>query len=247
MKLQNNNHHVFILIISCCLFVNCKTDQSQKTNTKLDTYPDIKIASAMKNVMWKGELESKIDIDSISDKRGLYGVGPLTGLTGELLIKDGVSYVSNVKDSMMQVKKSFKVSAPFFVYANVDEWKKIDLPDSISNIKHLEVFLDQKTKNSKRPFAFKLRGEINSAKIHVQNLPKGTKVSSPKEAHQGQTNYILKNEKVDIVGFFSTEHQGIFTHHDSFLHMHLITSDESKMGHLDEVNFGSIQLFLPER
>lgn len=227
--------------------MSCKADRSNKTNTKLNTYPDIKIASAMKNVMWKGELESKIDLDSINDRKGLYGVGPLTGLTGELLIKDGVSYVSKVKDSIMQVKKSFKVSAPFFVYANVTEWKKIDLPDSISNIKQLEVFLDQKTKNSRKPFAFKLQGKIKSAKIHVQNLPKGTKVSSPKEAHQGQVNFNLENEEVDIIGFFSTEHQGIFTHHDSFLHMHLITSDASKMGHLDMVNFDSIQLFLPER
>jgi len=70
-------------------------------------------------------------------------------------------------------------------------------------------------------------------------------VSSPAEAHQGQTNYYLNNEEVEIVGFFSTEHQGVFTHHDSFLHMHLITKDKSLMGHLDELELDKVTLYLP--
>jgi acetolactate decarboxylase len=49
------------------------------------------------------------------------------------------------------------------------------------------------------------------------------------------------------IGFFSTEHKAIFTHHDTFLHMHLITTDRQKMGHLDEVFLkkGTIKLYLP--
>ena len=94
-----------------------------------------------------------------------------------------------------------------------------------------------------------MKGQIDSAKIHILNLPKGTKVSSPEEAHQGQINYAIGNSEVEIVGFFSTEHKGIFTHHDSNVHMHLITTDRRKMGHLDKVLFGSgdIKLYLPKK
>lgn len=79
------------------------------------------------------------------------------------------------------------------------------------------------------------------------NLPKGSNVSSPDDAHKGQKNYHLQNEQTDIIGFFSTEHKTIFTHHDTFLHMHLITTDRQKMGHLDEVLFkkGTMTLYLP--
>lgn len=75
----------------------------------------------------------------------------------------------------------------------------------------------------------------------------GTPVSSPAEAHQGQVNYQLNDEMSEILGFFSTSHKAVFTHHDTFLHMHLITKDRKKMGHLDEVLFspGSVRLFLP--
>ncbi len=227
------------------LFVNCNT--SKKDSTTKTTYSDISNIGAMKNVMWKGELEGIISLDTIKNKENLYGLGPKSFLTGEILINNGKSYHSIVlSDSTMLVEKTYALSAPFFVYANVNEWKKVELPKNIKTIKNLETFIDQRTITKKRPFAFKLRGKIRSGDIHVQNLHKGTKVSSPKEAHSGQTNYSLLNETVEIIGFFSTQHQGIFTHHDSFLHMHLITKDESKMGHLDKVDFDKIILFLPE-
>lgn len=39
----------------------------------------------------------------------------------------------------------------------------------------------------------------------------------------------------------------LFAHHDSFLHMHLITRNEKKMGHLDEMEIGEMKLYLPKK
>lgn len=121
------------------------------------------------------------------------------------------------------------------------------MPDSIQTIQQLEIYLDKTTKTAKRPFMFKLNGRVESAIIHVVNLPKGSKVTSPEEAHEGLTNFELENQHLDILGFFSTEHKAIFTHHDTFLHMHLLTTDKLKMGHLDEVKLekGTVKLYLP--
>ncbi|MCR9153975.1 MAG: acetolactate decarboxylase [Bacteroidetes bacterium] len=225
--------------------ISCQSGQEQKSESK--GYSDIKIVGAMKNVMWKGQLGPSINLDTISDKTGLYGLGPLSHLGGELLINNGISYVSTVNsDSSIKLEKSYDLGAPFFVYTQVKEWNEIALPPEIKTINDVEQFIDEKSKDYKRPFAFKLIGDVSSANIHIQNLPRGTKVSSPEEAHQGQINYNLSNEEVQIIGFFSTEHQGVFTHHDSFLHMHLITKDESKMGHLDELEIGTMKLYLPK-
>lgn len=229
-----------IAMISC---------NSTKKETKTsETYSDIKMVGAMKNVMWKGEIGDSIHLDTISAKNGLYGLGPESYLTGELLINNGKSYISKVtSDSTMTVEKRFDVSAPFFVYANVIEWNEIELPSNVKTIPELEKFIDEKTTNYKRPFAFKLQGNVSKAVIHILDLPQGTKVSSPDDAHQGQTNYELTDEESEIIGFFSTEHKGVFTHHDSFLHMHLITEDESKMGHLDILKIGKMKLYLPNK
>jgi len=202
----------------------------------------------MKNVMWKGQLDASINLDTISDKKGLYGLGPMSFLRGEIVINNGKSYLSKViSDSTMIVEKTFKISAPFFVYANVTDWDEIQLPPKIKNIKDVETFIDSRTTEMKKPFGFKLIGSVKEANIHIQNLPKGTQVSSPKEAHQGQINYKIENTKAEIVGFFSKEHKGVFTHHDSNVHMHLITADEKKMGHLDALQIDSMKLYLPKK
>ncbi|WP_121667987.1 acetolactate decarboxylase [Mesonia aquimarina] len=243
---MNIKHLAFGLL--AIALISCNSTPKEKNTDKTETYPDINIVGAMKNVMWKGELGSSIELDTISNKNGLYGLGPVSYLTGELLINNGKSYVSKVtSDTTMTVEKTFKTSAPFLVYGNVTQWNEVDLPSELNTIQDLEKYIVQKTSTFKRPFAFKLIGQVSSAIIHIQNLPAGTKISSPDEAHQGQTNYNIQNKDAEIIGFFSTEHKGIFTHHDSFLHMHLITKDESKMVHLDKLEIGKMKLYLPKK
>ncbi len=238
-----------ILGLTVFTLISCNSTE-KKSEKKIENQSTVQVVGAMKNVMWKGELAGTINLDTIKDKNGLYGIGPVEYLTGELLIIDGKSYVSTVTtDTTMDVKETYQVKAPFLVYANQLDWNIEDLPSNIKTIKKLEEFIDKKTLDFKRPFVFKLKGQVNGAKIHIQNLPKGTKVSSPEEAHQGQINYTLENSEVEIVGFFSTKHKGVFTHHDSNVHMHLITTDRKKMGHLDKVLFGkgNIKLYLPKK
>lgn len=240
MKYKN----LLVIVLTSIIFSCNSNNKNSETSASKN---EVKIVGAMKDVMWKGELDGKISLDTISNKKGLYGLGPESFLMGEILINNGTTYTSKVlSDSTMIVEKNAKTSAPFFVYANSTDWKTIKLPETVKSISDLETFITSQSKNSDTPFVFKLSGTVNSAEIHIQNLPKGTKVSSPKEAHQGQINYMLENEAVDIIGFYSTKHQGVFTHHDSFLHMHLITKDEKKMGHLDNIQLENATLFLPK-
>ena len=215
-----------------------------------DSNSAIQIKGAMKKVMRTGQLQGTFNLASISNEKHIYGLGPIEYLKGELLIVDGKSYASTVtSDSTMSVEETFQVKAPFFVYTSVENWEEFSLPNEVQTIPQLETYLNKVTKNLKKPFVFKLSGLIKTATIHVVNLPEGTKVRSHEEAHQGLVDYNLINEPVDIIGFFSTKHQGVFTHHDSYLHMHLITADKMKMGHLDNVKFkkDAIKLFLPNK
>lgn len=207
----------------------------------------VQITGAMRNVMWKGELQGKINLDTIANKENLYGLGPVEYLSGELMILDGKSYVSVVDGEGMTVKESFKAKAPFFVATYNKEWREMELPGNVISIQDLESYLDSLSGKYKEPFLFKLEGKVEQAKIHIVNLPTGTKVTSPEIAHQGKKDYLLKNESVILIGFYSTMHQGVFTHHDRVVHIHLITADKKKMGHLDEVKFmpGKVKIYLP--
>lgn len=210
---------------------------------------EVKIQGAMKNVMRKGELHGTIKLDTIQSKSNLYGLGPLEYLKGELLVFNGISYVSKVStNGTVLIEKTYQVLAPFFVYANVESWIEIDLPRHIKTMQHLEKFLDEYTKNMIRPFAFRLEGEFELVKFHIQNLPDNSIVRSPEDAHVGQGKYSRMPVKGKILGFFSTEHQTIFTHHDSYIHMHFINELETEMGHIDDLLIqpkGKVKLYLP--
>ena len=235
------NFRTILLGLTILTLTNCMTKAQQTTN-------EVKIVGQMKNVMWKGQLYGNINLDTIAEKTNLYGLGPVEYLAGEILIIDGKSYKSIVtSDSTMKVEETYKIKAPFFGYATISKWTEQNLPDSVQTIQQFELYLDNITKSSPRPFMFKISGTVEQATIHIVNLPKGSEVSSPDEAHEGQKNYELKNEQSEIIGFFSTEHKAILTHHDTYLHMHLITKDRQKMGHLDEVLFkkGMMKLYLP--
>lgn len=226
------------LLTACGLAVeqNASTSSDQKVN----------VAGAMKNVMWKGELEPTISLDSLSEA-GWYGIGPLAGLRGEVMLWDGVPYVSEVvHDTSMRVYEGGKAGAPFLVYAHVPSWYEVDIPDSITDLNALEHLLDQLAHDREAPFVFKLAVRLDSGQIHIQNLPVGAVVRSPKQAHQGQVNYAFEDVSMDLLGFFSRNHQGVFTHHDTYMHIHAISTDRMKMGHLDAASFkpGRTQLFV---
>lgn len=209
---------------------------------------EVKVVGAMRDVMWKGQLYGNIYLDTIAEKNNLYGLGPVEYLRGEILILDGKSYKSTIApDGSLEMEETFDLKAPFFGYANIPKWKEERVPEKVETIADLEQYLDRITKSAPRPFMFKLSGTVERATIHVMNLPQGAIVRSPDDAHREQVNFKLDNEPFEILGFFSTAHQAIFTHHDTFLHMHLITEDRQKMGHLDDVLFrkGTLRLYLP--
>ena len=230
-----------IFALTILTVTGCKSQAQQNSN-------NVTIVGAMRNVMWKGELAGSIRLDTIANRMNLYGIGPVEYLSGEIVIVEGRSYKATVvSETSMKVEETFDIKAPFFGYANISKWTEHTLPDTVRTIPQIERYLDRITKTAPRPFMFRLSGVVERAKIHIVNLPKGSKVSSPADAHKGQVNYFVNNEASEIIGFFSTAHKAIFTHHDTFLHMHLITTDRTKMGHLDELLFkgGGVKLSLP--
>lgn len=215
------------------------------------TNAQVKVTGAMRNVMQKGELHGTIYLDTIAPKAHLYGVGPLEYLKGEILILDGVSYVSRVGEGgAVTLAQTFDVKAPFLVYANNSAWDVYDIPKHITTMKALEDYITKLSAQLDGPFVFKLEGEFEHIAYHIQNLPDGAVVRSPADAHVGQGKYTAAGTKGTIVGFFSTQHQRIFTHHDSYIHLHYIDKDKTVMGHVDDLQLhkkSRVKLYIPKK
>lgn len=224
-------------LLFCCIFISVKA-QNQ----------NVQITGAMRNVMRKGDLSNTIHLDTLSHKQNLYGLGPKENLKGELLVIDGESFISSIgENNQIIIQKSFNVKAPFFVYTNNADWQEIKLPKWVKTSIDLENHLKELSKNQEHPFVFKLKGTFKKVGFHIQNLPDGTIIKSPKDAHTNQSKFVRQNVMGDIVGFFSKQHQTIFTHHDSFIHTHFINNQRTEMGHIDELIIGKkVKLYLPK-
>ena len=192
---------------------------------------------AMRNTMFNGQLSALIALDSVAVP-GAYGIGPVEHLRGELLLLDGHCYVSTAtSDSTMKVMERTDAGAPFFVQQRVMKWTTVDLPDSVTDLGTLETFLTNTYGALKMPFAFKLVGIIEQVDVHLVDVPPGTTVNGPDDAHAHNKHYSITDRAVDALGFFSTQHKAVFTHHDTNIHVHAITTDRSWMGHVELMRF----------
>ena len=224
-----------IYILFVFFLVSCNSSTSTSS---------VKVLGEMRDVMWKGELKGKIATDSLNSK-ATYGLGPIEFLKGEILVFEGQTFISKVIDSISHVVNNVpSASAPFFVYSTNSNLKVIELTATNYSLKGIEEHIDSVYKNYDQPLLVRIDGVFEDIKLHSVNLPKGKKVSSPDEAHQGLTQYDFVNISGSLIGFFSRNHKAVFTHHDSFFHAHFISNDREILGHVDELNLDSSKIKL---
>lgn len=192
---------------------------------------------AMRNTMFNGQLAGLIQLDSIA-KPGTYGIGPMEYLRGEVLLLDGIVFVSEMeKNRGMQVVQRTEVRAPFFVHQHLTDWTTVALPDSVVDLSTLDHFLTARFAFVGEPFAFRISGDITSVDVHIVDVPRGTEVNGPEDAHRHNKDFHLEGRTMELIGFFSTKHKAVFMHHDTNIHVHAITAERDWMGHVEQVRF----------
>ena len=173
-----------ILALSTCKKSNNPSNNLKSLKTISTSESSVQIVGAMRNVMWKGQLGGVVQLDTLAkNRKGLYGLGPVEYLQGEILIYDGTTLVSTVNDEGNPVVKEIpQVSAPFFVYGHQDRWNSLELPETVHDIPSLEQFITSKTDHLTKPFVFKINATVEKAIYHIQDLPQGSIVRNPEEA-----------------------------------------------------------------
>lgn len=215
------------------------------------TFPVIKYAGAMKNVTENQDTSNAIFLDTINPHRRLYGLGPLSGMSGEILIIDGRPYVSKLNRSgVNRVRMTYDAKSPYFVYTHVRGWQEAELPkDSILNNQNLGLHLEHLAKKQgidvEKPFPFMLKGQFKKLSYHISYMPKKNSKSKKPLPEQSKT---VTDVDVIIVGFFSKHHQNIFTPPGSHVVMSFMTTTASRVGQIDELVLRGkkVQLMLPE-
>ncbi len=199
------------------------------------------------SAMGQDNFAPHIALDTIKNKTHLYALGPLGRMQGEITVVDGVplNVVVDANGDAV-VSANWNVESPFFVNSQVQNWQTSTINTTHESIADLQGSIEEiATKNGvslTTPFAFKITGRFNKLTIHAV-MPRSSDVPGY-QAGKNQANYELADQEGELIGFYSQESQGIYTPKNSFVHIHFVSSDRTKMGHLDKISVTDTDLLV---
>ncbi len=220
---------ILLLFIPCsCVTVDQSWDQK------------VQYAGALRNAMMKGDISPKFDLKNLNDKNHLYALGARGYLKGEIQILDGEPYNNFVGDqNQMVFDKTYNGDATLIVYARVPQWIEYKIPDHISSRQDFEKFLGETAQkhgiDANSAFPFLIEGSVKSISWHVINWDPKDKVHSHKKHIESGIHQTTRDLPVTMLGFYSTRHTGIFTHHTTNMHIHFLSKDKKLAGHCDDM------------
>jgi len=214
------------------------------------TTPKVYTKGAMNNM--GPTYDSKVWLDTLPNKSHLFAMGPYDKMKGEITVFDGKPfYASAFEKGKAVVSQSWDIRSPFFVYSNVRDWVEFELTGPLHNIQEIQEKVGTIAKkqgyNLNEPFAFRIAGEFEQITTHIVT-PRSPDVEGYRPNVKSQ-NFTFNNDKGEIVGFYSKQHQAVFTGSKSFIHVHYLRDDQTFMGHLDKITTDnkSYKLYLPQK
>ena len=184
----------------------------------------------------------------------LYGLGPLEGLRGEVSIFGGVPSIARIEREMVVTAASWRARACFLVWAQVPAWfersfegSKEAVPAGLDGIEREVVALAREVSlDPERPLPFRVRATAVEATFHVLDKRDGL-AHNPERHEQAKVRRTLEHAPVELVGFYSRQHRGIFTPGESNVHVHLQTEDGRISGHLETIQLApGARIAVPE-
>ncbi len=202
---------------------------------------------ALRNFMHNGDLSAKASLDTLQNHQHLYALGAVENLKGEIQIFDGQPVISREVSGEVSISEDWNHKAALLVWTEVANWSETPITSDVKTYEELEQFVVKVAGDRAQPFPFRLKGTVASLDWHVINWPEDD-IEHTHEKHRTSGLYgTLENSAVEILGFYSTEHTGIFTHHTTNMHLHFRTDDGELAGHSDGLLLGQkkMSLYLP--
>lgn len=165
-------------------------------------------------------------------------MGPYGRMQGEISVFEGKPFFSSVDDKGRGiVSANWEIESPFFVYANVENWAEFEISTEFNSLDEIQKVVAETAKSKgydlKKPFPFRIKGIFDHMTTHIV-MPRSEGIKGF-QAGKKQADYALENQKGELLGFYSENHQGIFTPKNSTIHVHFLSDDAATMGHLDKI------------
>jgi acetolactate decarboxylase len=235
-----------IIVISALVLSAC---HSQTSDSSLEAVgqaapsPTADTAQTPPDVTWYGNLKSifagnwssAVELDGAVSSEHAYGLGALADLRGEFIVVDGnvmLSYpTAEPIPRVVAAHRGSSEAATLLVTASVPRWREMPLEEVLAaNLEEaVRAAAEASSLDSSKPFPFLLRGTLRNIAWHVAD---GTRVEPGMRPDTNAQQGTIASAEATVVGFYSTQHQGIFTMMGQNSHMHVVLSDHSVVGHV---------------
>ena len=246
----------FYVIVGATIVGACTTVATPSLKEGLVEY-----YGSEKTIFDTGKAAATVPLAAMSGDAASFGVGAVAGLDGEITVFEGKPYVTKVRGNGFTLDNSQEHAATFAVWTKQSQWSEQPVPAEVKSYLDLQKFVKARAAAAgidvTKPFPFLLAGTPAEVKWHINvDLTEGKPIDKELFA-KSKANYVIKNEPMDIVGFHSEGHPGVFISAyapaikekdvKNTLHIHLVSRDGKSAGHIDNIALaGGMTLRLPK-
>jgi acetolactate decarboxylase len=201
---------------------------------RVDTY------GSLREIIHAGRIEARVPVATALARPHAYALGARARLDGEFVVLDGRVFETRpdrggaVRPAAYDARRD---SATLLVVAHVSAWHDIRVTRPIA-FAAIEDTLAARAPElglpAGGPFPFLIEGPVTGLRWHVADGRLLAPGPSTHEAHQRAAVRGGADALVTIMlGFYSDHHQGVFTHHDSEVHLHVLLPEARGAAHVD--------------
>jgi len=249
---------ILLTIASATIVAACATSAYKAEQSGMVEY-----IGAQKNIFATGKAEPTVSVQTIAATPDSFGVGAAAGLDGEITVFQGKPFVAKVRGSGVTLDHGHDHGAVFAVWTHQPRWEEQPVPAQVKSYLDLQNFVKARAAAAgidvTKPFPFRLAGTPAEVKWHINvDLTEGKPIDKTLFA-KSKANYVARNESMDIIGFYSENHPGVFISAyapaitkesglKNAIHIHLVSRDGKSAGHIDDITLADgMTLLLPKR
>ena len=227
-----------VLLLSCA----CAANAPRRDTSRRAWDGNVRVYGALRAMFHEGQTGATVTLDTILPNSNVYAVGALADLAGEVTVVGGKAYLSypdGPDATRTESTAQPSAAATLLVVSEVQAWHSVvtEQPVPFENLDEEIARLAVSSGMSlEMRFPFLLQGQFDDLEWHVID---GRRLAAGGASHQDHlaaaAKKRLERATATLVGFYSRDDQGVFTHMGSKTHIHCALDEPLATGHVDHV------------
>jgi alpha-acetolactate decarboxylase len=230
--------------LSCLLICGCGGKGGDSTAESTRTWNgEVQVYGTLRGMFHAGQTGAQVTLDTVLPNPDLYAVGALADLSGEITVIAGSAYLSypeGADSTRTEMLSASGAGAALLVTAEVPRWRTVTAREPIRFEALDEAIGKLAVSAGMSPdarFPFLMEGDFENLQWHVID---GKRLAAGETSHQDHLQAAVQvarqRASARLVGFYSQNDQGVFTHMGSRTHLHCVLEGPLAAGHVDHVD-----------